>query len=64
VLEFARTENGRRIVPRLTLDPAPPEEAAWVGRYLDLADHALNNQDLPNPAAGTQAAAMAAWKRG
>lgn len=50
VLEFARTENGRRIVPYLTLDPREPEEAAWVGHYLELADHFLDNHDLENPA--------------
>lgn len=50
VLEFARQENGRRIVPHLTLDPPEPEETSWVSKYLELADHALNNQDLPNPA--------------
>ena len=50
VLEFARTEEGRRIVPYLTLDPPEPEEAVWVGHYLGLADQALENQDLENPA--------------
>jgi hypothetical protein len=28
----------------------PPEEAGWVRKYLELADHALNNHDLSNPA--------------
>ncbi|MBI2678111.1 MAG: hypothetical protein HYX28_04970 [Candidatus Koribacter versatilis] len=51
LLEFARPENGHRIVPHLVLDPVPPEEASWVGKYLEMADHALNNHDLPNPAA-------------
>jgi hypothetical protein len=50
LLEFARPENGRRIVPHLVLDPVPPEEASWVGKYLELADHALDNHDLENPA--------------
>jgi hypothetical protein len=50
VLEFARSEEGRRIVPYLTLEPPEPEEAAWVGHYLGLADQALENQDLENPA--------------
>ena len=49
LLEFARPEDGRRIVPHLVLDPPPPEEAAWVGKYLELADHALDNHDLNNP---------------
>ena len=51
LLEFARPASGRRIVPQLVLDPVPPEEAGWVGKYLELADHALNNHDLSNPAA-------------
>jgi len=51
VLEFAPPQPGRRIVPHLTLDPPQPEEAGWVSRYLELADRALNNHDLPNPAA-------------
>ncbi|MDP9268738.1 MAG: hypothetical protein M3P27_10510 [Acidobacteriota bacterium] len=50
LLEFARSENGRRVVPHLVLEPAPPEEAGWVGKYLELADHALNNHDLADPA--------------
>ena len=50
LLEFAPPEKGRRIVPHLVLDPVPPEEAGWVGKYLELADHALDNHDLPNPA--------------
>jgi hypothetical protein len=32
------------------MDPPEPEEAGWVGKYLELADHALNNHDLNNPA--------------
>ena len=50
LLEFARPENGRRIVSHLVRDLVPPEEASWVGKYLELADHALNNHDLENPA--------------
>jgi len=50
LLEFARREDGRRVVPHLVLDPVPPEEAGWVRRYLELADHALDNHDLVNPA--------------
>jgi len=50
LLEFARSENGRRVVSQIVLDPVLPEEAGWVGKYLDLADHALNNHDLSNPA--------------
>jgi hypothetical protein len=56
LLEFVRPENGRRIVPQLVLDPPQPEEASWVGRYLELADHALDNHDLPNPASHPKAA--------
>ncbi len=50
VLQFTNPENGRRVVPYLALDPPTPEEAPWVEHYLDLADHALNNHDLANPA--------------
>ena len=50
VLEFNSPEPGRRIVPYLTLDPPETEEAAWVGHYLQLADHVLDNHDLENPA--------------
>jgi len=50
LLEFARPENGSRVVTHLVLDPVPPEEAGWVSKYLELADHALDNHDLVNPA--------------
>lgn len=51
LLEFKGPGDGRRVVPHLVLDPPEPEEASWVGKYLDLADRALHNRDLPNPAA-------------
>ncbi len=51
LLEFVRPETGKRIVPQLTLEPKQPEEVPFVGKYLDLADQALRNRDLPNPAA-------------
>ena len=50
VLQFTNPENGRRVVPYLALDPPQPEEAPWAEHYLDLADRALNNRDLENPA--------------
>jgi hypothetical protein len=51
LLEFVRPGTGDRIVPQLTLEPKEPEETSFVGKYLDLADQALQNHDLPNPAA-------------
>lgn len=51
LLEFVRPETGARIVPQLTLEPKEGEEVPFVGRYLDLADQALHNHNLPNPAA-------------
>ncbi len=54
LLEFVRPETGHRIVPQLTLEPKEPEEAPFVGKYLDLADLALHNRDLPNPASARE----------
>jgi hypothetical protein len=54
LLEFVRPDTGRRIIPQLTLEPKEAEEVPFVGRYLDLADQALENRDLPNPAAATK----------
>jgi hypothetical protein len=50
LLEFVRPETGKRVVPQLTLEPREPEEVPFVGRYLELADRALHNHNLPNPA--------------
>lgn len=50
LLEFARPEDGRRVIPHLTLEPKEPEEVSFIGKYLELADQALHNRDLPNPA--------------
>jgi hypothetical protein len=50
LLEFVRSATEPRVVPHLVLDPPRPEEASWVGKYLTLADCALDNHDLPNPA--------------
>ncbi len=62
LLEFVRPETGARIVPQLTLEPKDGEEVPFVGKYLELADQALHNRDLPNPAArqGTKARRRAA----
>ncbi len=51
LLEFVRPDTGDRIVPQLTLEPREGEEVPFVGKYLELADQALHNRDLPNPAA-------------
>ena len=50
LLEFVRPETGARIVPQLTLEPKEGEEVSFVGKYLELADRALHNRNLGNPA--------------
>ena len=50
LLEFVRPDSGQRVVPQLTLEPKEPEEVPFVGKYLELADQALHNRDLANPA--------------